>query len=477
MKRYTGYQANILLLIALGCFLIAAGAAAQVLPKRPGDIKVPPLQFKQPQLDKISLACGLSGFLMEDHEIPVVNIQMRLPCAFESKEKSGLNELAGWALRSGGSLTIPADSLNAELEFRSASIETRANSDWVAININCLTKDLSRCLELVSDLILHPAFPESKIALKKKTMAENVRRENDEPRSLGEREFRKVLFGDHPATWQPTLESIQGLTRQDVERFWKTYGVPTGGLIGISGDVRKDEITKKLNDVFKSWSGGPAEISAFPQMREGISSSVNQVRKDINQAYIMIGHPGITEQNPDRPIVTLMNYVLGGGSFKSWITEKIRVEQGLAYSAGSRYGAAPRGVGVFAAYTQTKAEAMSRSVNTILALIKKMQEEGPSEEELGRARQSLLNRYVFSYESPASIVDRALYLKFFGLPLDQTELDLKAYETATVQDMKRAARKYLHPDELAIVVVGDPAKFDKSLDTWGNVNEIKLKEN
>jgi predicted Zn-dependent peptidase len=119
---------------------------------------------------------------------------------------------------------------------------------------------------------------------------------------------------------------------------------------------------------------------------------------------------------------------------------------------------------------------MSRSVNTLLALIRKMQGEGPSQEELERARQSLLNVYVFSYESPNAIVNRALSLKFFGLPLDETERDLEVYKKLTLDDVKQAARKYLHPDKMAIVVVGDPAKFDKPLSAWGKVNEIPLEQ-
>lgn len=467
MRRLSGFLIPALL-------LAATSFAGESLPTRPSELKAPPLKFTKPNLEEISLSCGLTGFLMEDHEIPVVTIQLRLPCTFAPKEKTGLVDLVGWALRNGGSTKVSADSLNSELEFRAASIETWADDDWVAVNLNCLTKDLDRTLELASDLIQHPAFPEAQLALKKKTMLEEVRRQNDEPREVNRREFRKVLFGDHPTTWEPTLKSVEGLTREDVVNFYKTYGVPKGGLIGISGDVKKSEIIAKLNAAFKSWSGGPATIPPYPTMAESVPASVNQVTKDINQAYIMIGHPGITEQNPDRPAVTLMNYILGGGGFKSWIVEKVRVEQGLAYDAGSRYRAAPRGMGAFSAICQTRAEAMSRSISTLLDLIRKMQSEGPAQEELERARTSLINSYVFTYENPSAIVDHALYLKFYGLPLDETERDLEAYKKLTLEDVKQAARKYLHPDRMAIVVVGDPARFDKPLSTWGKVNEIKL---
>jgi len=467
---------RLFILAALAALLAAPGFSGDVLPRHPRELKIQPLKFTKPNLEEIQLACGLTGFLMENHEIPVVSIQLQLPTGFAPKDKAGLADLTAWALRNGGSVKIPSDSLNSELEFRAAEIEAWADQDWLSININCLTKDLDRTLELASDLLQHPAFPEAKIALKKKTMLEEVRRGNDDPHTVNRREFRKVLFGDHPTTWEPTLKSVQGLTREDVVAFYKTYGVPKGGLIGVSGDVKKAEILAKLNGAFKSWTGGPAVIPPYPTMPDTVPASVNQVRKDINQAYIMIGHPGTTEQNPDRPALTLMNFILGGGSFRSWIVEKVRVEQGLAYSAGSRYGTAPRGVGAFTAICQTKAESMSRSINTILGLIRKMQVEGPSAEEVERARQALLNAYVFSYENPASIVNHALYLKFYGLPQDETEKDLEVYNKLTLDDVKQAAKKYLHPDKMAIVVVGDPAKFDKPLSTWGKVNEIPLEQ-
>jgi zinc protease len=467
---------RLFILAALGALLAVPGFSGDALPKHPRELKIQPLKFTKPNLEEIKLSCGLTGFLMENHEIPVVSIQLQLPTGFAPKDKAGLADLTAWALRNGGSVKISSDSLNSELEFRAAEIETWADQDWLSININCLTKDLDRTLELASDLLQHPAFPEAKIALKKKTMLEEVRRGNDDPHTVNRREFRKVLFGDHPTTWEPTQKSVQGLTREDVVAFYKTYGVPKGGLIGVSGDVKKAEVLAKLNGAFKSWTGGPAVIPPYPPMPDTVPASVNQIRKDINQAYIMIGHPGTTEQNPDRPALTLMNFILGGGSFRSWIVEKVRVEQGLAYSAGSRFGAAPRGVGAFTAICQTKAESMSRSINTILELIKKMQTEGPSSEELERARQALLNAYVFSYENPASIVNHALYLKFYGLPQDETERDLEVYNKLTLDDVKQAAKKYLRPEGMAMVVVGDPDKFDKPLSTWGKVNEIPLEQ-
>ena len=189
-----------------------------------------------------------------------------------------------------------------------------------------------------------------------------------------------------------------------------------------------------------------------------------------------IGHLGINANNPDRCAINIMNFILGGGSFTSWITERVRSDEGLAYSTGSRYNSDAWDKGAFFAYAQTKSDAYSRAMQLIFEQFERMRTEGPTEDEVRRAIDSYLNSQVFDYESKANVMNRLVRLTFEGRPLDTPELDMEAYSKLTVEDIKRVAMEYLHPDKMTVIVIGDAAQFDRPLSDFGDVNEIELEE-
>ncbi|HEC83147.1 MAG TPA: insulinase family protein, partial [Firmicutes bacterium] len=362
-----------------------------------------------------------------------------------------------------------------ELEFVGASIESRADNRTGRIYANFLTKDMDLVLDILADLLVNPAFDPDKIELRKKTLIEGIRRKADDPRSLGRREFSKLIYRDHPAGREPTEETITNITRQDVVAFHNNYVRPNNAVIGIAGDITKEEALARLNRAFADWQPGGTR-PVFPAMAYELNPSVNYIYKDVNQAYIFAGHMAMNSSNPDRPIATIMNYILGGGSFTSWITQRIRSDEGLAYHASSRYSPAPWGYGVFVATCQTRTDAAMRALELLIEQIERMKTEGPTEQEVEDAKQALLNRQVFEYESPGRLVSRLIWYDLVGLPLDTLEKDFEAYQKTTVEDVRRVAHKYLHPEALTILVVGDQSKFDRPLSDFGIVNEIEIEK-
>ncbi|MBN1884276.1 MAG: insulinase family protein [Candidatus Krumholzibacteriota bacterium] len=440
----------------------------------PGDLEYEPLDIKTPEVAEITLDNGLAGFLVEDHEIPVVDVVIQVKTWFPAPEKTGLNDMAVWTMRNGGSEAWPSDRLNDELEFRAARIEFEGGALGATFSFNCLKKDLDAILGIFADLLIHPAFPEEKVEMKRKTMLEEILRRNDQPRRIVSREFNRLIYGDHPYAREATAASVSAISRDDLAAFHEAYVRPGSAVIGISGDVTRDEIVLALNGAFADWAPGAAEIPEVPPLRLLPPASWHYAYKDINQAYMAIGHEGINANNEDRCAVDIMNYILGGGSFTSWITEKVRSDAGLAYSTGSRYSADPWTVGVFRAYAQTKADEYSRAMQLIIEQIERMRDEGPTEEEVRKAVDSYVNSQVFDYESKAQVVRRLVQLRFQGRPLDTPERDMAAYAAMTVEDIRRVARTYLHPDRLTILVVGDRDQFDRPLEEFGEVDTIDL---
>ena len=475
--------------VALVC-LPAAGAA------NPRDLKFPTITVEAPAYQEISLSNGMTGFFLEDHEIPVVEVFMLVGTSRAPREKTGLSDLATWAVRNGGTAMWPADRINEELEFVAAQIEfggggrgfpgraapldaatgAPARGQSVPIRVNCLTKDLDLCLTILGDLLQHPAFPEDKIELRRAMMIENISRENDEPRGVAFREFRRLLYGDHPMAWRATEESVSAITRDDIVAFHQAYFRPNNVLIGVSGDVTKDEIVAALEKAFAGWERAPVTIEPEPELPLTFAPSVNYIREDINQAVICMGHLGLNRRDANRPAVALMNYILGGGSFSSRFWQQLRSDEGLAYDASSWYSDDPWTYGTFTATMQTKNDATGRAASLMMDMIREMHDKGPTVEEFAKAKDGYLNAQAFEYESKARVVQQLVRLKWEGMPLDTPERDIAAIEKLTLEDVKRAATEYLHPDGMALLFVGDESKFDMPLSTFGEVRTIELPE-
>lgn len=462
--------------ILLAVFLAAALAAPAAAGKRPhpSKLKYPSLEISTPEVVDLSLSGGMEGFMIEDHEIPVVDIVFLFRTYFPDEAKVGLGEMATWVIRNGGSVSWPADRLNDELEFLPADVEVYGGDLSTVVAVSCLKKDLDTVLGIAADLIRNPLFPDDKIAQKRGTMIEEIRRQNDQPRNVARREYMKLIYKGHPYGWEATASTVEAITRDDLVAFYARYFHPNNALIGVSGDVTKDEITAKLASAFDGWEPTEVEIPPVPQITGEPSANWNYAYKDISQAYMMIGHLGINAKNEDRCAVDIMNFILGGGSFTSWITTEVREKKGLAYSSGARYSADPFALGAFYAFAQTKAEEYSRAMQIIIDQIVRMKNEGPSEEELRKAVDSYLNSQVFDYDSKSGMVRRLVMLKFQGRPLDTPERDMETYAKLTVEDIRQAAQKYLHPDKLTVLIVGDKEKFDRPLGEFGPVNEIEL---
>jgi zinc protease len=457
--------------IAAAMILAAAGSDARA----PKQIKFPPIEFKTPRVDTLVFANGMRGYLIEDHEIPVVNVVIKFKAGFPSADKTGLNDVAGWAFRNAGTAGFAKETLDDELEFVGASIESYSGNYVGQVSANFLTKDTDRVLEMFAEVIANPSFDADKIELKKKSMIEQIRRKADDPSSLGYSELSKLIYRSHPAGLEPTVASVGAITRDDLVAFHSKYVRPNNAVVGISGDISKQEALDKLTACLASWQPG-GETPIVPEMEYQATPTVNYIYKDLNQAYIWVGHMSITSSNPDLPLARIMNYILGSGSFSSWIIKRVRSDEGLAYDAGSYFGDSPWGYGIFSASCQTRTDAAMRALKIMLDEIDKMRAQGPTEEEVATARDAHINRQVFDYESSSGVVDRLAWFDIAGLPLDTLERDFRAYGAATVADVKRAGSQYLHPGDLTILVIGNQELFDRPLSDFGEVHVIELEE-
>jgi predicted Zn-dependent peptidase len=328
---------------------------------------------------------------------------------------------------------------------------------------------------MLADVVINPAFDEAKIDLGKKSMIEGIRRKADEPNSLAHREFSKIMYRDHPLGREATAKTVTGITPEDARDFHDSYVRPNNAVIGISGDITRDEAVEKLEQYLGAWQpGGRPPI--LPEMSYVAEPSVNYVYKDLNQAYILVGHMGLNSADPNVPLVNLVDWILGSGSFSSRIFRRVRSDEGLAYDAGSSFAEQPWGYGLFTAFCQTRTDAAMRALAIMIEEISKMKKQGPSAEEVKTARDSYINQQVFEYESSSRVIDRIVWYDLVGLPIDTLEREFRGYQSATLGDVAQAAGHYLHPEGLTILVVGNQDLFDRPLSDFGKVNVIQLEE-
>ncbi len=441
--------------------------------------KFKPLNFVPPKVDRVVLENGMMLYLLEDHDLPIFNITARIRTGsiYESPEKAGLASLTGYVLRSGGTLSMPADKMNEELEYMAASVETSIERESGSASLSILSRDVDNGLKIFADVLMNPAFPDDKIRMRKDEVLESIRRENDNPQQIAGREFRKIMYDrKHPYSRKVdgVPETIEKITRDDMVAFHKKYFHPNNIIMGISGDFNKDEIIRKLNTVFAGWKKEEIQFPEIPKVERRYEKSVNYAFKDVNQASVMVGHLGINRKSPDYFPVKLMNFILGGGSFTARITSRIRSDEGLAYSAYSDFQTS-RDIGMFYVSLQTKLESTNRAISITLEEIDKMRKAPVDKDELSMAKETFMNQFIFRFTTSASIVAQKVDIEYEELPLNYLETYLDNVQAVTQEDIQRVAKKYLRPEDVKILVIGDKEKFDKPLDNFGKVNSIELK--
>lgn len=439
-----------------------------------------PIEFIPPKPKRVVLDNGMIMYLLEDHDLPIFRItaQIKTGAIYEPKEKIGLASLVGTVMRRGGTKTRTPDQINEELEFIAASVETSIGRESGSASLSTMKKDIDKGLDIFADVLMNPAFPEDMIKKEKDEILENIRRENDRPQQIVFREFRKLIYDpNHPYSRKTdgTIDTIEKISRDDIVAFHKRYFHPNNFILGISGDFDTDLMIEKVKQVFSKWEKSDIDFPVVPPVEKQFEKSVNYVYKDINQAHVVAGHLGINRLNSDYFPIKIMNFILGSGAFIARIPSKVRSDEGLAYSAYSDFYTA-KDLGFFYVSCQTKSESTAKAITLALDEVKKIREELVDDDELELAKDTYINQFIFNFTSSASIVGQMVGIEYEGLPLNYLETYVEKIKAVTKEDLLRVAKKYLHPDKMKLLVIGDMEQFDKPLTVFGSVNTIELKQ-
>jgi zinc protease len=440
-------------------------------------ISIPKLPVFHPQEPKrIELPNGMVVFLQEDHELPTIDgiARIRGGSRSEPVAKVGLVSLYGEVWRTSGTKAQSGDQLDDYLEARAAKVETSGNADSTIISLSCLKDDFNDVFKVFSELLLGPEFREEKLDLAKREAFDGISRRNDEISDIARRESAKLAYGPHnPYARQEEYATIAAVTRQDLIEWHHAYVHPNNIILGFVGDFDSVQMEATLRQAFGEWSKGPA--AAVPEMKfESAKPGYYLVKKeDVNQSSIHMVGLGTDRRNPDYYAIEVFNEVFAGG-FSSRLIQSIRTAKGLAYSVGGGIGTRFDHPGILQLAMSTKSSTTVESVQALFTEIDNLNKNPITEAEIARAKDTILNAFVFNFDTPDKVLRERMAYEYYGYPADFLEQYRSGIEKVTAADVNRIIPKYLHKDQLAVLVAGKPSDFDKPLSSLGPVTDVDI---
>lgn len=414
-----------------------------------------------PPLQRMTLSNQLVLLVSEEHSLPFVTLQILLD-AGSRRDPSGEEGIAHLTVKGLllGTAQRTEKIINEELDYMGASLSSSGGRDYATLTLRVLKKDLERGLGLFLEVLTQPVFPPGEVKREiQKTLAA-IQAAEDQPEEVAEKAFQENLFlsGPYRHPVEGTKTSLPPLTPEILSRFYRQHYHPNGSILAVAGDITLQEIKSKVIPRLEKWPRG--QISAATQANV-FAKGPKTVKIDrmLAQANIILGHAGVSRDNPDFYALTVMNYILGGGGFSSRLMEEIRNKKGLAYSVYSFLdpGKLP---GSFQIALQTKNVSARDAISIAREQMKRIQEEPLAEKEVEGARKYLIGSFPMRMDTQGKLVNFLLQVEYYGLGLDYPERYSQLIQGVSREDVLRVARKYLHPENCILVVVANQKMAD-----------------
>jgi zinc protease len=410
--------------------------------------------------DREVLANGITLLHSEKTGLPIVTVMVAIKAGSiaEPAEKAGLANLTADLLNE-GTQTRSSREISDAIEFVGGSLSTSGGADYITASLSVLKKDIGLGFDLLSDIILNPAFSDDEVQRRKTSIKNTIIQQKEDPGIIASKAFDKAVFGEYPygRPVEGTEESLDRITRKDIVNFHREYYLPNNVIMTVVGDIGKNELKALLDKYFMKWQKGQQKEISLPAPALKEKPEIIKIQKKLAQATVLFGHLGISRSNPDYYAVSVMNYILGGGGFASRLMDNIRDNKGLAYDVHSAFSA-DRFAGSFEIELQTRNETANNAIEEIFREINRIRTEPVSDGELSDARSYLTGSFPLRLDSNRKIAGVLTAVEYYGLGLDYVDNYPKYIGAVTKDDILRVARKYLHTSSYVLVVVGDLEK-------------------
>ena len=451
-----------------------AGASAQAAPRaqagggdavptRPEQLRFTDLNYETPKAEKYRhrLKNGAIAYIAEDHALPLVSVSilLRAGAFLDPPGKPGVGTMTGTLLRLGGTERLTAEEFDEKADFLAANIGSYSGDTEAGASLSCLSSALTDSLDLFFEMLRSPRFQQGRLDVERGKWLEGMKQRNDDAGDILSREWGWLLYGEnHFSSRELTKSEAEAITRDDMIEFHRKWWRPENMILAVSGDVKTEQIIAELDRRFAGWkTQGPAVPWPPPAPTHVPKPGLYHVDKDIPQGKVSIGHLSTRWDrwdNPDNFALMVMNMILGGGGFTSRITKQVRSNEGLAYSAGSRFGIGAFWPEEFRIFYQTKNATVAFAAKLSLAEVRSLQEQPVTDEELSVAKSSFIDTFPQSFESAGQIARTFARDDQMGRPHSYWQSFRDNIRKVTAADVQRVARAYLHPDAIVFLVVG-----------------------
>ncbi|MBI5136367.1 MAG: insulinase family protein [Nitrospirae bacterium] len=462
---------------ALLALLFAALLSACAALPDPRTMTFDPVEITEPPIDVVTLDNGMTLYLLPDRDLPRIHIGALIQAGAVYAGPGGQEVAAftGALLRTGGAGDLGPDALDEALQFAAIEMGSAVGDDNATATLDTLTRTFPEALGHFADMLRRPRFDAERLEARKAAAIEDIRRRNDNPAQISRRAFAKLLYGaDHPYAWFPEEADVEAVTRERLTAFHQGFFHPSRTRLAIVGDFDRDAMVVAIEAAFGDWRTTPEPLPEPPRLPTEDVGQVAFTHRDVTQVSVRVGQLSIDRYHPDYFALALANRILGGDSFRSRLFNVVRTRHGLAYSVGSAYTPGHLDRGTFLMAVRTRPDQVGQALHLMLEEVRRLRTEPVPEAELAAAKEAFLNAFVFTSDTPGEVVNRRMYLDYWGLPADELQNIKTRTLAVTADDMLRVARAHLVPERMAIHAVGDREQLKAALAPFGTPQEIPL---
>ncbi len=451
--------------LLLGSMILVSGVFGQKPDRSAPPVPGPAPAFSVPAIEKFSLSNGLPVFLLEKHQVPLVQINLLVQAGtvMDPAGKSGLASMTA-AMMMEGAGSRGALALADAIDFLGVRITSTAGQHAMAVRLHAPVARLDSALALFADIALRPAFPDSELVRLKRERLTALLQWRDEPRVLSTVAFNRALYGEGHPYGMPVIGSeatLRGLQRGDCANFHATWFRPNRAALIVVGDVTPDGVRGKLEAAFGGWKPGEGEPPVLPPIRQVSGRRVLLVDKPgAPQTQVRIGRVGVPRLTGDYYALLVMNTILGG-SFTSRLNNNLREQHGYTYGASSAFDFRKL-PGPFLATSAVQTAVTDSALVQFMNELRRIREP-ISPQEVERAKNYVGLGYPAEFQTVAQIAGQIEELVTYNLPESTFNTFIRNIQEVTREDVQRVARATIDPDKLVIVLVGDRKVIEPSV--------------
>jgi len=435
--------------------------------------------YKLPEYTSFKLPNGLTVYLMEQHDVPVISVSAVLPAgAIYDNDKAGLAFLTAKALKH-GTKNYSKLKLDEETDFIGASINTDASKEFASLSSKFAAKDYDKMLTIIKEIMLDPVFNTEEFEKEKSRLLVSLEQQKESPRAVIGNYFDKLLYGNHVYgnVIQGDISSVGKLTVEDIKSFYKKNYKPNQAAFSLVGDFSTKEMKRKLTALFSNWKKSENEIEN-PALNNIAYPSNNKVllinKEDAKETTFYIGAPGISRNNPDFVAIEVIN-TLFGGRFTSMLNDELRVNTGLTYGAGSKFNSLKNG-GSFLISTFTASKTTEPAIDKSLEVLNKLHTNGIDEKSLSSAKNYVKGQFPPRYETTNQLANLLTQMFWYNFDASFIENFEKNVDSLNLEKANQIISQYFPKNNFQFVLVGKAADIKNIAEKYGVVSEVNIKD-